>query len=104
MGEWDPRIKIGMLVEITGYTKKGRTYGNEKTTIVRWTIPAKQRVKVMVLGRSIRFTGVVEGGWNEEDPRWLRVEGWELVWMVQPVSKMRYRKPLAVYQDQIVME
>ena len=98
--EWDPRIKIGMMVEITGYTVKGRSYGNARTTRIRWTLPAGGRVKVMVLGRSVRFEGKVEGGWNAEDPTWLRVDGSQLVWMVQPVGKgsgMRYRKPLAVY-------
>jgi hypothetical protein len=103
--EWDSRIQIGMMVEITGYLLKGRTYGNYSTTRIRWTLPAQQRVKGMVLGKSYRYAGKLEGGWNEYDPAWLRVDTSYPVWMVQPLGTgQRYRKPLAVLQDQIVLE
>jgi hypothetical protein len=101
--EWDERIQVGMLVEITGYTLKGRGYGNKDTTRVRWTLPAKQRVKVMILGQSYRYSGQLQGGDEYESP-YLVVAEAHPVWMVQPVGKgKRYRKPLAVLQDQIVL-
>jgi hypothetical protein len=97
---WDERIRIGMLVEITGYTLKGRGYGNRDTSRVRWTIPAGGRVKVMVLGRSYRFSGKLQG---DEYGRWLVPTEAHPVWMVQPLKGNRYMRPLAVYQDQIVL-
>ena len=97
---WDERIKVGMIVEITGYTVKGRGYGDKDTTRVRWTLPARQKVKVMVLGRSYRFSGKLRGDY---DGRWLEPTESHPVWMVQPLKGMQYRKPLPVYQDQIVL-
>jgi hypothetical protein len=90
-----------MLAEITGHTVKGRGYGNLDTTRVRINYPAGRTRKVMILGRSSRFAGEVKG--YEEDGRWLQVVESHPVWMVQPLHGQRYRKPLAVLRDQIIL-
>lgn len=98
---WDERIQIGMTVEITGMTVKGRGYGDKNTTRLRRNFREGERVKCMVLGRSMRFSGQVHGGY--EDGRYLVPDMSHPVWMVQPLKGMKYMRAIAVYQDQIVL-
>lgn len=95
-------IAIGIIVEITGKVTKIKG----KTTSL-FASKLNKRVKVMVLGRAHLYTGTRTGGhrgYDEYEPAYLTNIVSHPVWMVMPLAGGRYRKPVAVFEEQICQE
>lgn len=99
------KLTTGAVVNIKGYVTKGRTYGNQQTTLIE--IAYSKPVKVLVLGKSQRHTGTLSGYSNYDDPysdgNYLTDIVAHPVWMVMPiVNGSHFRKPIAVLEGQIL--
>lgn len=93
-------LEIGAIIEITGHVVTYRHGNITSLTPITYSKP----VKVMVLGRSTRFTGTVMGGYStydEYEPGYLVHAKSHPVWMVMRLSGNRYRKSFAVLSEQI---
>ncbi len=89
----------GTIVEITGRVIKI----TGKTTSV-FATKLSRPVKAMVLGKSRLYTGTITGGYrayDEYEPAYLTNIKSHPVWMVMLLSGTRYRKPIAVLEEQI---
>lgn len=97
-------LTTGAIVEITGKVVKGKTYGSLQTTLVPFSY--SKPVKVLVLGKCHRHTGVLTGGhssYDEYEPAYLTSIVTHAVYIVMPIDKhSRYRKPIAVLPEQII--
>lgn len=90
----------GAIIEITGQVVTDRHGNITSLTPINYSKP----VKVIVLGRSTRFTGTVMGGYStydEYEPGYLIHAKSHPVWMVMPLSGNRYRKPIAILEEQV---
>ena len=95
------RVQVGTIAHISGYVKKHTPIQSNVTEITEWKL--NEPKEVLVLGKSKRYTGAIVGGW--EEPNYLSIEKIHDVWIVMEIDKHnRYRKPMTVFESQIILE
>lgn len=94
------KLVSGATVEITGRVITQRHGTITSLLPINYSRP----VKALVLGRSTRYTGTVMGGYStydEYEPGYLVPAKSHPVWVVMPLSGNRYRKPVAILEEQV---
>lgn len=93
--------EIGKRVHVKGYVEKYRPVRDNRVTLISVSYPEPR--EVLVLGKSKRFTGILQSGWDE--PSYLSVAESHDVWIVMEIDKNnRFREPFAVLEEQIINE